>query len=81
MRNKITDLNEYLFNQLDELSNDDLSDEELEKAIDKSKAITSVAKTIIDNGKLMLDAQKHADEYYRNPNKKVIEMLGIEYEE
>lgn len=59
----LTDLNEYLFQQLDALTNEDLNEEELERAIKRSEAVTKVAKTIIDNGNLALSAKKHLDEY------------------
>lgn len=62
-RNKLTDLNNHLFEQLERLNDEELDEEELEKEIKRSKAITSVAKTIINNARLSLDAKKHIDEY------------------
>ena len=59
----LNDLNEYLFQELDRLTNDDLSAEELDKEIKRSDALQKVAKTIIDNGTLALQAKKHLDEY------------------
>jgi hypothetical protein len=63
MKNTLTDLNEYLFQQLDALTNEDMNEEELDKAIRRSEAVTKVAKTIIDSGNLTLAAKKHLDEY------------------
>lgn len=63
MKTTLNDLNDYLFSQLDRLSNEDLTGEELNKEIERANAITSTAKAIIDNGKLALDAKKHMDEY------------------
>jgi hypothetical protein len=63
MKNTLTDLNEYLFQQLDALTNEDMDEEELDKAIKRSEAVTKVAKTIIDSGNLTLAAKKHLDEY------------------
>lgn len=65
MKNTLSDLNNYLFESIERL-NDDLSDEELEKEIKRSEAIQKVAKNIIDNGNLALQAQKHFDEYGLN---------------
>lgn len=48
---------------LERLGDEDLSDEELEKEIERSKAISTVAGKIIDNARLVLDAQKTAAEY------------------
>lgn len=62
MKNTLTDLNNYLFEAIERL-NDDLTDEELDKEIRRSEAVQKVAKTIIDNGTLALNAKKHLDEY------------------
>ncbi len=63
MKNKITDLNDHLFAQLERLSDEDLNDSELEREIERSKAVTSVAEKIISNGKLALDATRLQVEY------------------
>ena len=63
MRNKLTDLNNYLFETLERITDDGLSDEELEREIRRSEAVTTVAKTIISNGDLALRALKHAEEF------------------
>lgn len=63
MKNTLTDLNNYLFESLERLMDDDLSQEELEKEIHRSKAITDVAQTIIQSGELSLKATKFRTEY------------------
>lgn len=63
MKNKLCDLNNHLFEQLERLNDEDLVGEDLEKEIQRSKAVTNVAQTIIANGALILNAKKHADEY------------------
>lgn len=63
MKNTLTDLNNYLFENIERIMDDELSDEELEKEIKRSETVQKVAKTIIDNGALALQAQKHFDEY------------------
>lgn len=60
-RNSLPDLSEYLFGQLDALSNDDLTPEQLELEVQRAKAMTSVGKTIIDSAKVVLEATKHVD--------------------
>lgn len=62
-RTTLNDLNEYLFQELDRLTNEDLSAEDLDTEIKRSEAVQKVAKTIIDNGTLALQAKKHLDEY------------------
>ena len=63
MKNALTDLNNYLFEAIERLNDDDLTDEQLDKEIKRSEAVQKVAKTIIDNGTLALNAKKHLDEY------------------
>ena len=76
MKNTLSDLNNYLFESIERLNDDNLSDEELEKEIKRSEAVQKVAKTIIDNGNLALQAKKHFDEYGID-HKANIPLLGI----
>ncbi|SHO50114.1 hypothetical protein [Anaerocolumna xylanovorans] len=79
MKNTLTDLNNHLFAELERLSDEDLDEEAVKKEVQRSKAITSVAKVIVENGKLALDTMKHMDEYGYNKGKevKVPEMLEM----
>lgn len=61
-RNTLADLNNHLFEQLERLNDEDLQGEELEKEIERSKALQGIGKTIVDNGKLILDAHKFSDD-------------------
>lgn len=63
MRNTLTDLNNYLFEALERLTDDSLSEEELQKEIVRAGAVTSVAETIIHGGELSLKAVCYAAEY------------------
>lgn len=63
MKNKLVDLNDHLFEQLERLNDEDLKGEELEMEMSRAKAMASVAQTIINNGDLMLKAQKQYREY------------------
>ena len=62
MKNTLSDLNNYLFEQLERLQDDSLDESGLDKEIQRSEAVQKVAKTIIDNGQLALQAKKHLDE-------------------
>ena len=53
----MTDLNNHLFEQLTRLNDEKLKGAKLEEEIERSKAVTSVAKEIISNGKLVLEAK------------------------
>lgn len=63
MKTTLNDLNEYLFEALERLTNEDMTDEELDREIKRNEAIQKTAKTIIENGTLALQAKKHLDEY------------------
>lgn len=56
--NRLGDLNDHLFAQLGRLTDKYQSSDKLVEEIERSKAVGNIAKTIIDNAKLVLDAQK-----------------------
>ena len=62
MRNTLGDLNNHLFMQLEKLSDEDLKGEELKEEVTRTKAISLIAKQIIDNGTLVLEAKKVVEE-------------------
>lgn len=76
MKNTLSDLNNYLFEQLERLQDDSLDQEGLEREIQRSEAVQRVAKTIIENGSLALQAKKHLDEYGQG-DKVELPMLGM----
>lgn len=61
-KNTLSDLNNHLFAQLERLGDEDLTPEELEKEIERAKAINGVAKNIIDNAKVALEGSRFAYE-------------------
>lgn len=63
MKNGLADLNNHLFEQLERLNDEELTEEELNKEITRSKAMTAVATKIIDNASLSLQATKLKVEY------------------
>ena len=63
MKNTLGDLNNYLFEALERITDDSLTDEQLEKELNRSEMVTKVAESIIHNGELALKAKKHADEW------------------
>ena len=62
MKNKLIDLNNHLFEQMERLNDEDLTEEDFKKEIERAKAMTGIAQNIIQNGKLMLDSMKFVDE-------------------
>lgn len=73
IKNKITDLNDHLFAELERLGDEELKDEDLTKEIGRAKAISDVAAKIIDNAKLALDATKFQVEF-GGVNRKAIDL-------
>lgn len=57
MKNKLGDLNNHLFAQLERLSNEDLKGADLTEEITRAQAVTSVACQIINGGALALKAR------------------------
>ena len=62
VNNTLGDLNNFLFGQLERLDNPDLSNDELEVEIKRSEAMNKIAKSIVDNGQLVLNAMKFNDD-------------------
>ena len=53
--NNLSKLNDVLFDQLLRLTDDSITDDFLEEEINRSKAVSSIARDIIANSKLALD--------------------------
>ena len=66
MRNTLVDLNNHLFEQLERLNDEELTDEELEKEIKRTDAMKDIATQIIANANIVLKATELNMEYSRN---------------
>lgn len=75
MKNKLTDLNNLLFEQLERVGDDSLTDEEFERELKRNDAVINVATTIVKNGELALKALKFQDDRY-DISKPLPEMLS-----
>lgn len=73
MKNKLTDLNDHLFAELERLGDEEVTGEKLQTEIGRAKAMTEVARQIIDNAKLALDATKLQVEF-GGVNRKAVEL-------
>lgn len=67
-RNKITDLNDHLFAQLERLNDETLKSDKMEIEFQKAKAISGVAAQIIKANKLTLDAMRILKDGSVGPN-------------
>lgn len=65
MKNNLEALNNHLFEQMERLNDDDLTDEQLQHEIERSKAMANIAAKVIDNASLGLQAEKLKVEYGR----------------
>lgn len=60
-QNKLSDLNNHLFAQLERLGDEEMTLEELKKEAERAKAIALISKNVIDNAKLVLEAVKFSN--------------------
>lgn len=56
MKNKLTDLNNHLFAQLERLGEEDLSSEQIADEVKRTGAITDIAEQIVRNADVQLKA-------------------------
>lgn len=75
-KNKLNDLNNHLFEQMERLNDDDLTGEDLNREIKRAKTMSSIASNIVSNAALALEAQQYIDEY--SGHVRVPEMIKIE---
>lgn len=63
MKNTLTDLNNHLFEQLERLNDEDLTEEQIELELKRADGMTRVAEQIIRNGELAFKTMAHMDNY------------------
>lgn len=70
MKNRLSDLNNHLFAQIERLSEEGLTPEQIECEAKRADAIVQVSDTIIDNARLALSACKlladHGDRFAKH---------------
>ena len=76
MSGTLDDLNAKLFEQLDKLSKENITQEELDKEITRNESMIKIANVIISNGDLALRAARFKDDMLNADNKlpKMLEM-------
>ncbi len=62
-KNKLLDLNDHLFAELERLGDEDLKGDDLQEELDRAKALSDVSEKIINNASLMLKAIHEQNEY------------------
>ena len=58
MSNNLSNLNGYLFEQLERLNKEDMTETEFENEIKRSKAISQVSNNVIQTASLVLEGQR-----------------------
>lgn len=58
MKNKLSDLNDILFAQLERLTNDDLPADQIEQEVSRTQSVVQIADRIVDTARLQLDGAK-----------------------
>ena len=66
MKNTLQDLNNHLFEQLERLNDEDLTDEQLDRELRRAEGMTKIATQIIENGELASKTMVHLDDYGYN---------------
>jgi len=78
MQNKLENLNNHLFAQLERLSDEDISSEDLAKEIDRADAIKEISKEVVSNAKLVFAAHRFGKEFGFNNSDEIPEMFRSE---
>ena len=73
-KNKLTDLNDHLFAELERLGDEDLKDDELKEELGRAKGIAQISSQVIQNANTMLRAARYFDDRM-NADIKVPELL------
>lgn len=76
MKNSLSDVNNYLFEQLERLNDDETLSENdnFDKEIKRAKAVSTLCSTIVANANLILNAKKYAAENGIVNEKEVLEL-------
>jgi len=78
MKNKLIDLNNHLFMQVERLCDEDLEGDDMIKEINRSKSMSNLAAQIINNAKLALNAHKAINDGLIKTAPEMIGMKSLE---
>lgn len=77
MKNRLTDLNDHLFAQIERLGDEDLKGDELKDEIERADSMARIATQIVQNNNTILKTIKMADDMMDTGNsKRVMKLIG-----
>lgn len=68
MKNKLSDLNDHLFAQIERLAQEDLTTEQIETEVKRGNAIVAVADQILRHASLQVQAAKIVSDHGSDPS-------------
>lgn len=79
-KNKLEDLNNHLFAQMERLNDEELTEEEVKREVVRAKAVSGIASQIINNTKTALEIVKLKHDMCVSPGE-IPKLLTIENED
>ena len=79
-KNKLTDLNDHLFAELERLGDEDLTGDELKEELGRAKGIAAISSQVIKNANTMLSAARFFDDHMNNDIPVARNLLGVSSE-
>ena len=75
-KNKLVDLNNHLFEQLERLNDDQLTEDKLEQEIERANAMANIGSVIVNNSKVALAAMKLSQQGNAD-DEQITKFLGV----
>lgn len=74
MKNKLADLNDHLFAQLERLADEDLTPEKIDQEVKRGEAIVAIADQILRHASLQMQAAKIISDHGMDPTSRLPEL-------
>ena len=77
MKNRLTDLNDHLFAQMERLGDEDLKGDDLKEEIERADSMARIATQIVQNNNVILKTIKIADDMMDARNtERILQLVG-----
>lgn len=76
-KNKLTDLNDHLFAELERLGDEELTGDELKEELGRAKGVATISSQIIKNANTMLSAARFFDDHMNDDIPVARKLLGV----